>query len=243
MTKINYSEFKNLKQAKDRHVYLNDKISSMPPCSPVMISDALARKYEEGGWVLRAIGNQSDELLKSGQYEKLPRWKIEVICDEWGNTLGEGDIVKRRTPKVVKNAAGQLATANDHNIAIINGTYEDTFFETRNFVIDKKGCIECNFEAATSLLNLKGVHYLSGHSLAGEIRESIEPMTAPNGQQLVKQNWLYREVSNEAYENLKDKPKRVRPLNGIDSIDKIKAYEEKDKKKRKEGGKAKTVSP
>lgn len=230
MTKFNYTEFKNIKNRKERSVYLAKEIDGVDPSNPLELSDALSQKNSSGAWVLQALGNKQQDMLRGGQYEGLTKWKLEVLSDEWGNTVGPGDVVVRKVPKY--NTLKQLKAkdALDRNVSLMNGTYDEEYNDYRKFVVDKKGCIECTFDDAVYFLNTKGVHFFSGKSLAGESRDSVAPMTAPNGQELKKQNWLYREVTSEAYKNLKNRDKRVRPLNGVDSIDKIKAYAKKIKK-------------
>lgn len=236
MPKFDFQNFENIKDRGARLEFLSDAVKALDVSNPIELSDLLVRKAQKGAWVLQALGNSQQNALLYGQQPAM--WRLQVISDEWGNVLSKGDTITRKIPKSPYKPDGKKFTSKDYNISKLNGTFDQDYYITKSYPVDAKGCITCNFEDAVFFLNTNGVHYNSGRTLTEKPKLSKQPLQCPNGQKLHKHHWRYKEVPNNEYEKLKNRPKRVGPRRGVDSLDKIEAFREAAKKAEKAGAEA-----
>jgi hypothetical protein len=120
-------------------------------------------------------------------------------------------------------------------MAKLDGSFNRDFTDVREFVLDEKGCISCEFEDAGSFLNINGVHAATNKTLTTKPRSSREPLETPNGQKLHKHHWRYKEITKAEYAKLNSVGKRKEPLRGIDPKEEVEAYHEQSKKNKGNG--------
>jgi hypothetical protein len=222
MPRLIAEEVKKRKQKRERREYINEQITKCSAGDPIQLSDLIVNASSWGGSGLICLGHHHRELLDVG--EKPTTWKLRVVRDEWGNTLGPGDVVLRKTQKKLTDADGQPYPPMEMSTAIQDGSYDERFIAVKRFHVDKKGCIECNFEDAVYFLNVWGLHSVTGRAMTRKLETSREPVNAPNGQQLHCHYWRFREVTKEQYASLPSINRREGPLRGIDDMEKIKKW-------------------
>jgi hypothetical protein len=178
----------------------------------VCLTDAIAHRGMGGEYLLEILG----EEYKDHSIDKRT-WKIQVLCNEWGEVLKPGDVVTRKVTRQYRDRAGRKLRSRAVNKMIIQGGYEKAFGQKFNFVVDDKGCIECDFESAGDLLMDYGVHFETGEGLGGRRELSGGPCKAPDGSMKHVRYWRYKEAPPWVYETLpsltKKRKKKQSPTN------------------------------
>lgn len=227
MPKVELTEIK--KATHDVHTwraFIDAYMQQCSPDDPPELSDLLVGFKRGGVNVLQEL-----EALYNARQPNPFKWKIQVICDEWGNKPSPGDQVVMKKQRPLEYAPGKPVPATDLNIDRANGEYEKKWIEPRPYIVDEKGCITCEFEDAGHFLNTRGVHYATGHKLCKHIKpHSPEPVDCPNGGKLSVWYHQFKECPRHIYDKLPKLKKRVGPRRGIDDLDDIRAWDEKQKR-------------
>jgi hypothetical protein len=163
----------------------------------VCLTDVAAHRGMGGEYVLEILG----EEYKDRSVE--PRkWKLQVLCDAWGDVPKPGDVVTRKVTRQFKDRAGRKLRSRAVNQMIIQGGYDKAFVQKFDFVVDEKGCIECDFESAGDFLMDYGVHFETGEGLGGRRELSGGPCKAPDGSIKHVRYWRYKEAPPWVYDKL-----------------------------------------
>jgi hypothetical protein len=152
---------------------------------------------------LLSLAHQEQNALT--EQRKPMMWRLLVIRDEWGNVPNPGDVVYMVTPRSLKRGE-KLIPVGDRNVAMMDGSYSDTYEHKRPYTVDEKGCISCSFTHAGSFLHTRGMHSKSNRPMTTYKSPSEEPVMAPDGKMHLIHYYLYKEITKEAYEKL---PKRA----------------------------------
>lgn len=220
MTKLNLDSISNIKDVGKRADTIVRMIEACAPDDPPLLSDLLARVNDVGGVLLQVLGeHQQNKIMNSGQQIK---WKIKVLRDEWGNPPAPGDEVIRLVQRKLLDSNKLPIQPDDLSVSMVDGSYEDRFFDKIVFPVDEKGCIECNFNAAVSFLNLYGLHAHTKKPLTMKPEHSKEPVDAPNGTKIHVWYRKYQEVDKAGYEKLSKCPARKGPRRGLDPVEESK---------------------
>lgn len=216
--KINWNELKKIDDPAERSEYIQAIIRSCAPDDPIFLTDCLIRAGAEGVYVLMELATQEKDALMNGS--EVMKWKIQVLCDEWGHKPMQGDSTYKINKRSLKRN-GKAIPAHEINTAILDGTYTELFEPKRWYPIDKKGCIECTFTDAAAFINIWGVHPVTKRPCMFNKRKetSGEPLDYDGtrfGVQVKKENlgkkhvhyWRYMEADKERYDGLPklDKP-------------------------------------
>jgi hypothetical protein len=220
MPRFKKEDITNIVNPREKRAFINDFIKNCDDDDPIQISDLLANKNSWGGMCLQTLGIAEEQLRMRGGDNPM-MWNLQVISDEWGNKLTEGDIVIRRVKSNYKDVEGQSIDPSEISSSRLDGSYEERFVMTKKFKVDKKGCIRANFEDAVSMCNLWGLHSVTGRTLTTKKATSREPQECPNGQKLHCHYWRYKEVTKEQYDKLPNIKKRTYLLRGIDDLELI----------------------
>jgi hypothetical protein len=197
---------------------LDELIAGYDLHDPPFISDALAKINSGGFYLLKRLGEMwEDRNLKHHV------WIIKILCDEWGNTPKVGDVIRRYISRNLRNSDGNLILNKDRNASIAAGTEREDFYYSREFVVDEKGCIRCEFDDAMYFLNVHGIHSRSKRALNPQYTKakSREPVVDRNdGQSKYVYYHRHMEVDKEQYAALpligdavEEKPRRRRNRN------------------------------
>ena len=194
----------------------------------VCLTDCFANINRGGAGVLQRLDPASayiDGALTPLDDAAERRYKILVMRDEWGNVPQPGDKVIHKIAKPFKDARGRRLPSK--NPYLRDGTYERKFMNVREYTVDERGCIECDYRSAAFFISQYGVHYdpkggavCRRKELSGGTCRVMGPDGAPiplldgNGNQMVDANgnprfvekyvwyWRYKEVPPWDYENL-----------------------------------------
>ena len=151
----------------------------------------------------------SDAIISDGACELLmaelrrdqtPKYKLKVLCDEWGQMVKPGDIVRRRYSNPL-TIDGKLITSTTINHWMRQGIYDEKMYYYKNYIVDEKGCITCTCEDAEIFLMTWGVHGISDYKISSHVDEHSEPIKTKDGFKSVHY-WRYKEVDAEMYEAL-----------------------------------------
>jgi len=157
----------------------------------VSLTDAIAHMNYGGTLVMEAMSKEPSR-----------KFKVQVLCDVWGNPPVPGEIVTRKIKKKLVDRAGRKLRSNAVNAMKRQGSFEKRYIEKREFVIDEKGCIECGYEDAGWLLSTHGIHYESREGLGGHRELSSGPSKAPDGSLRHIHYWRYAEAPPWVYDKL-----------------------------------------
>lgn len=199
---------------------------------PPYYSDIRAN-YDNGGSFL----NEHLGQLAARNGGRKHKWKVRVLCGEYGEKPKPGDIVRRPTMPEYKNfntgnTDGIMYGTRTRNASLAAGTYEEDFMEFNEYVLDEKGCFDCEFEDMGYFIGVYGVHGKSGRPLGRTAigrQFSEEPVRTPDGQMKHVHYWRYTEVDKEQYEALPvlddnkdtDKPTRTRAKKDKDNAETV----------------------
>ena len=209
--RVDLSNFYSLKDANARAKFLDDIIEkSNREDRPIYISPLL-EEHERSEPLLHVL--RLDEAVDS-------KYKIQVLCDEWGNKVYQGDIVKRKFKKSLKRE-GTPIPAREINRWKRMGIYEQKRYKYTNYKVDSKGCIEVNIIDLEYFLTQFGIHKDTGYPISYHPGpNSIEPVKAPNGQYMHVHYYRMQEVTKDDYEKLPRVGKRPEGelRRGIDAV-------------------------
>ena len=181
---------------------------------PPFISDLIVGISDGGQAIMKALGDRELRELEMQDGDRF-RWKIKVLCDEWGNAPQPGDAVERVVMKGLYKRDGVPVGSTVMSRAKVDGSYSDRFENRYKYVVDDKGCVECGFTAAGYFLNVYGVHSITGYSLTTKLEHSGGPSKAPDGQMLHVHYWRYKEMDKAMYEALPKLKKDDNPKRGL----------------------------
>jgi hypothetical protein len=205
--KINFAEI-NQAASQGREVaeaLIDEIISGCDLDDPPYLSDVLA--HPKGGPLVQIrLGMEANS--RSG---KRFRWKIKVLCNEYGEPPKVGDTVTRtiREPRQIYSNLNEhtLISTGDMNTATTAG-YGSDYHTVIPFLVDEKGCIECEFDDAVYFLHGYGVHGRTNRVLNGQRAKRVtdEPAKMKSGPYKGQfkhiHYWRYQEVDQEQYEAL-----------------------------------------
>jgi hypothetical protein len=179
----------------------------------VCLTDAIAHRGSGGEYLLEMLGDEYKDRAVEPR-----KWKLKVLCNEWGDILKPGDIVERKVTRQFRDRAGRKLRSRAVNQMIIRGGYEKAFVQTFRFEVDEKGCIECDFESAGDFLMDYGVHFETKEGLGGRRELSGGPCKAPDGSMKHVRYWRYEEAPPWVYDKMpsltkKRKRKQSNPEN------------------------------
>lgn len=228
MPRFEFLDYENIKSASARRSHIFDFMEKCASDDAVYLSDLIARKDTAGGAVLAQLGERQADAMRDG-FDTM-KWKIKVLCDEWGNQLGPGDKIEKRIQLPLKDKkTGNMIKPREMSMAKLDGSYNKRFTRVKEFVVDNKGCITCGFEDAVSFLNLNGVHGMTGGTMTTKPQQSTEPLDCPNGQKLHKHHWRYKEVDADQYTALPKTKKRIEPLRGLATQNELDEWRDEQK--------------
>ena len=236
MPKIDPNKYKEIRKQKEQRDFVRSLASSCSAGDPIQLSDLIANKTGWGGSALMYLGTMAQ---RRGDVAADMTWKIKVLRDEWGNKLGPGDVVVKRTPRPLIDELGASVKPQEMSVAMLDGSYEEKYIIKTKYEVDEKGCIECGFTDAVYFMHNYGLHEKTGRVLSTKEEHSREPVDAPNGQKLHCHYWRFQEVSKKDYEALPEIPsywkdgKRIPPLRGLASFEEVENFR-KDEELRKE---------
>lgn len=181
---------------------------------PPFLSDLILNIDKGGQPIMIALGAREQKELQMQDKDRF-RWKIKVLCDEWGNKPQPGTIVTRVVMKGLYKRDGIPTSSKGMSRAKVDGSYSSRFEDRYDYEVDDKGCIECGFTAAGYFLNVYGVHSVTGYSLTTKLEHSTGPSKAPDGKMLHVHYWRYKEMDAAMYEAEPKIKKRDAALRGV----------------------------
>jgi len=181
---------------------------------PPFLSDLILNIDKGGQAIMIALGEREVREAQMSDPDRF-RWKIQVLCDEWGNKPQQGDVVTRVANKNLYKRAGIPTSSKEISRSKIDGSYSKRFEDRYDYVVDDKGCVECGFTAAGYFLNVYGVHAVTKYSLTTKPELSGGPSKAPNGDMIHVHYWRYKEMDAAAYEALSEIEKSDDPKRGL----------------------------
>jgi hypothetical protein len=156
MPKIKFSEIQTLKSDDAVKLWLRETLDKFSPDDPPLLSDCIAN-YHVGAAPFIVHLAADDEERAHRNLDRF-RWKIEVLCDEWGQKVKPGDIVQRQHKRSFSYKPGRPIPGSELSAMKMDGRYEEELIYYTPFVVDDKGCIDCGFHDAMNFLSLYGVH-------------------------------------------------------------------------------------
>ncbi|MCP4604496.1 MAG: hypothetical protein GY847_28900 [Proteobacteria bacterium] len=192
---------------------------------PPFLSDLIIGAAVGAQPLMSALGDREVQEMNLPDSERF-RWKIQVLCDEWGNKPQPGEDVTRKVQKSLYKKPGKPYTGIEINRSKMDGSYERKFENNYKYLIDEKGCITCGFTAAVSLLNLYGVHAKTGYGMPHGKPQNTESLDrqanqeigrlgrSPDGQMRHVWYWRYKEIDLADYEALPFLEKSSKPKRG-----------------------------
>ena len=195
-----------------------------------LLSDIIAGVGNGGIPIMEALAHKFVED-RDIEYNDRFIWKLYVKRDEWGNTPCKGDVMIRRIQKPLQLRPGKPIVSDVLSMDKFNGTYDKKWHRYIDYKLDERGCITCEFMAASQLIRCFGIHPVSGIGgppLSIHLQEhSTEPTDAPNGQKI--HVWYHRlmEMDKAMYSKLPVLKKRVEPKRGFAPMEEIEAYRAK----------------
>jgi len=162
------------------------------------LSDLLVNVDHGAQPVLIALANKEMGDVRRPA-EKRMVWKIQVLCDEWGNKPQPGEQVEWRVRVGHYRREGIPTSAREISRSMVDGSFSERFEDVSTYTVDDKGCIECGFSAAMHFLSIYGVHPITRHGLSTKPELSGEPSRSPSGAMLHVHYWRYKEMRAADY--------------------------------------------
>jgi len=216
MPDVDLSKIRILARDKqDFNAYIDDFLNNeCAPDDPPYLSDLITGHNKGGQPVLEALAFRYENDRNKPMDQRF-MWKIQVLCDEWGNKPQPGDVVIRKIKKKMVYGPGKPVPQNELELDKINGVYEKKWFDKIPYPVDVKGCITCEFIDAVYFLNVYGIHGKSKAIMSMHKNPySCGPQETPKpGEKLHVWYHRYQEVNKDMYESLPkikkiDEPKR-----------------------------------
>ncbi len=190
------------RDAKELKDFIASEFKRGGPSDPPYLSQCLVAFNQGGVLVMEALALRYEKDRKLPDNMRL-RWKLLVLCDEWGNPPIPGEIVYRREQLPLEHERGKPLTSEEINIDKMNGVYEDKWVRKVPYTIDEKGCITVEFEDTSFFLTVYGVHGKSGAAISIHKKEhSSDVVDTPGGQKLHAWYWRFKEQDAEMYAKL-----------------------------------------
>jgi len=169
--------------------------------SYVHLSDAIMAA-QSGNWAGQQVLVMMEREASTGMYNPQTqcndpmmrrRFRIRVLCDEWGDPVKEGDKIVWKFDIKTRDKLGRKYTSR-RKAELKRQGQADEFLKFHAALVDAEGCISLEFQDAGSLLNLHGIHYRTGLpiSRAKELSGTVKPV--PGGGFKHMRNWRYVEV-------------------------------------------------
>lgn len=214
MPKIKFSEIQTLTSDEGVKQWLKDTLSKFTPDDPPSLSDCIANYHVGAAPLVVHLAATDEEYAQRG----LPRfrWKIEVLCDEWGNKPKPGDVINRMHKRKYEHKPGQPIPGSELSAMKMDGRYEEELIYYTPFTVDDKGCIDCGFHDAMHFISLWGVHPGNNRSLTAKKPTSGSPVYDPYNPDAAPKHvhyHRYKEADAKRYESLPSVKKRGRPKN------------------------------
>jgi hypothetical protein len=202
--KIDLSEVRRLaSNGDDLSNYIQGFFNQCSPDDPPFLSDLILGQKHGSLPVMEALGERYQQDRDMRSESEWFRWKIHCFKDEWGNVPQPGDIVKRRIQLPLQHKPGKPVTSGQLSMDKADGTYEEKWIRWKNYKVDKKGCISCEFQDAVWFLICWGIHPDSKAIISMHKREhSGDPQIAPNEQKIHAWYWRCKEAHKDYYDKL-----------------------------------------
>lgn len=208
---IDYAALARIPEPGQRHVATKLAIKKV---DYVSLSDALVNRNNGGNFVLVYLENESQSgRLDTNTGITMPnnvrQWKIQILCDEFGNSPVPGEIHKWKFGVAKKDEFGVKLTSRTIKEIRRRGLGE-TLEEWHGDTIDEYGCITLPYKDAALLLNNNGVHYITNQPIT-MLKEvtSWQKKNPADGSMVHVRNWRYREIPPGFEGQLRSlKPKR-----------------------------------
>ena len=147
--------------------------------------------------------NESMTLMLALLEDEQPRYRLKVLCNEYGEQVKPGDIVKRKMkrPLVRNGVPTPTATLNAWKA---QGIYDMKRYTYRDYIVDDKGCITVPAKDAEYFLGRHGIHSISGMRISPYVQDKSPTKTKDpsDGQKKHVHYWRYKEMTPEMYEEL-----------------------------------------
>lgn len=184
--------------------------------NPPYLTDVITG-YELGGiFVLQELEAHYNEN-RDNDAGKI-KFKLLVRYDEFGRKVYPGDIVRRKKKKPEYKSPTKPMTVPEIAQAKMDGSYDKMFISYNDYIVDKKGCIHCEYSDAVHFLSIFGWHGKRNVRISKfhNKETSASPAKVPgqDSQMLHVHYWRYAEQDNEMYKalpTLKPRPKETAP--------------------------------
>lgn len=188
-----------LMDKKDMTAYIASELARGGPKDPPYLSSCIVGFNAGGVFWMEALAEQYLQEHDMAEDDRTT-WKIQVLCDEWGNKPIPGEYVIRKIQKPLEHSRGKPLTSSEINIDKMNGVYDEKWTRSIRYKIDEKGCISVRFSDASYLLNVFGVHGKSGARMSQHTKpHSGDPVDTPDGQKLHVHYWRFKEMDRDMY--------------------------------------------
>jgi hypothetical protein len=197
--RVDLSRLVGLDNHRKINVALDSIISeSIAKDDPIFFSDLLVN-WQDSYILVSAL--MEDEEAK---------YKLLVLCNEWGEKVYPGDKVRRKhkRPLVRDGVPTPAKTLNQWKA---QGIYDQKRYTYTTYLVDEKGCITVSAEDCEYFLRRWGIHSISGHRLSVYTEKTSgdkakDPVT---GEKKFVHYWRYKEMTPEMYADLPKLPTRA----------------------------------
>jgi len=211
MPAIKFSEILQLTSDDAFAQWMREQLANYTADSPPALSDCLVNYHNGGAPFIEALAAIDEEYRMIGRPSY--RWKIQVLCDKWGEPMKPGDIVKRKHKRPLRYKPGVPIPGSELSAMKMDGRYKEELEYYSEFHVDEKGCIDVGFHDAMHFLSLWGVHYRNGKPLTTKQRKSANKIKSPDGTVKNVHYYRYKEAPLAQYSDLPQLKKRGRPRN------------------------------
>lgn len=196
MQKIDYEKFKGVTGEEANLELAHEILDGFEPDNPPMLSEIIANEAVGGLFLQQALAQRERD---SATYHVDPfKWKLLVLCDEFGEPVLPGQKVVRHVMKPGR----RKFTTEDMTQARIDGTYLERFMIKLEFPVDDRGCITCGFSDALYFLLTYGINYKSKKRITSRREKSRQPRKMRDGSMKVIHYWRYTEPPMSVYNKL-----------------------------------------
>jgi hypothetical protein len=195
---IDLSRFNVLRKDEDCIEEAERVLGMYTPDNPPLLSDLELMVGTGPVFVKR----QLEQNYKSRDSRARFRWRIRVLKDKWGNSPSPGDVITLKMQRSLQDSKGRAFTQEEMSNAKRMGTYDGKYNEVIEYVIDDKGCFECEFEQAVVFIRDWGVHPRSRLPVTIKPEYSKHPVDANGETKIHKHHWLYMECPKDDYAKL-----------------------------------------
>jgi hypothetical protein len=194
--RVDLSKLRQCNNEDEIDQVVTEILNKCSPKDPPLISELILGAAEGAQPLLIKLADlyENERDLDDEELARLRfRWKIQVLCDEWGNKPVPGEeIVIKMQKSLYKH--GKPIGGNVLSAAKMRGSYEDEYVKKIKYKIDEKGCVEVGYRDAVHLINNWGVHPQTGYAICRKEERSSGPVKTKDGGMLHVCYWRYREV-------------------------------------------------